>query len=119
MVTLDNKGEPIPPPLLIPLPRIGYLYMELEVVLQHFGLAEERSEDYWFSCEGEAVRWNLPIGALYDSFIGACQGASDAQQLWKLSLHCDHFPGDSIIQCSKESAKLQFMDRLKVRTFYL
>merc|ERR1712130_886071 len=110
-----SKKEPVS--IFLLLPRVSYLPLVTEKVYNHFiSYAPALSDGMWFEFNGHALKWNIPIGALYDLYINE-QNKQDP--VWRLIVHFQSYPSDDIImQCdNKNVVKNSFFNYLKQAVF--
>ena len=55
-------------PLYVSLPRVGLLTMLRDKAKAHFARSDDESRVMWFDCAGVPLKWQVPIGVLYDMF---------------------------------------------------
>jgi len=96
-----------PQPLLLLVPRVGYLSLLADTVREHFAsFAPTVDGRLWFEYEGNPVRWHYPAGALYD--------AAGPQGPWQLTAHFLSFPEEELLACQDENAvKMVFFQAAK------
>ncbi|KAH1012804.1 hypothetical protein HUJ05_011893 [Dendroctonus ponderosae] len=64
----------------------------------------------WLKCNGQPMKWHLPIGLLYDLLIDS----EDEALPWVISVHFDKFPDSKIYRLSnKETVESYFMSCIK------
>lgn len=63
-------GMQPPEPMFLMVSRLTYLPLVSEKVTKHFNryIANEHHDEVWFECNGHPIKWNCPIGILYDLF---------------------------------------------------
>ena len=104
----------------IHFPRLSYLPFLLARLHAFFSAAfidpATRPHKGWFSCQGVALKWQHPVGLLYDLFAGSEPSFAQASQRngqpylehegdqirlsttpWKLTLHYSDWPVDQLI----------------------
>ncbi|KAK6457879.1 autophagy protein Apg5-domain-containing protein [Scheffersomyces xylosifermentans] len=82
--------------------RFSYLTLQLPNIIQYFQdfQPELAQRQLWFEYEGVPVKWNLPVGFLYDflhlpSVVGDIEGSSGRS--WTLVLRTQEYPSEYII----------------------
>eukprot|EP00041_Stephanoeca_diplocostata_P019863 m.432780 g.432780 ORF g.432780 m.432780 type:complete len:288 (-) comp21414_c1_seq4:782-1645(-) len=102
-------------PFFMLAPRTGYLTLCAEKIRQHFHLpvpsgsnSSENVDEMWFEHEGRALKWNMPIGVLYD-----CIG-SDRGLPWSVTVHIKNYPETILLRCpSMATIETYFVNQLK------
>ncbi|XP_040576577.1 autophagy protein 5 [Lepeophtheirus salmonis] len=115
---LDGDFGGVSEPFYLMLPRQSYLPLTLEKVRKHFSKhTESPNADIWFSCNGSAIRWHLPVGLLFDSFMMGQETEDNDASFhlpWNLNVVFGEFPSEEIIRFnSRESLETYFMSCLK------
>ncbi|KAL0478930.1 autophagy-related protein ATG5 [Acrasis kona] len=88
-----------PYPFYVMIPRQSYLPTLGESVRNHFVdyVSTFNKSDLWFECQGEVLKWNLPVGVLFDVH-------NTSHNLpWSITVHFNAFPTDKIYKCLSES----------------
>lgn len=100
-----------PQPLVLMVPRVGYLTLISELVREHFAQHVPALDGrLWFEDRGSPVRWHYPAGVLYD--------AANIKGPWHLTAHFLSFPESEILVCQDEaSAKMVFFQAVKEAMF--
>eukprot|EP01127_Copromyxa_protea_P003067 TRINITY_DN1293_c0_g1_i2.p1 TRINITY_DN1293_c0_g1~~TRINITY_DN1293_c0_g1_i2.p1 ORF type:complete len:258 (+),score=32.28 TRINITY_DN1293_c0_g1_i2:485-1258(+) len=83
------------------LPRHSYLPMGLDTLREHFNITTPR-EDMWFSSGEVPLRWNYPVGVLYDVF-------GNNALPWSITVQTQDFPTAVLLRCP---------DEVTLRSFY-
>lgn len=82
-----------PLPIYMLLPRMSYLPLVTKTVREHFAeSAPAMRGDAWFDHDRVPLRWNLPIGVLFDLFPGASLP-------FQITIHFTGFPTASLLPC--------------------
>ena len=117
---------------LIAVPRISYLPLLLPKLHAFFRqlLIKEDTEAWhgWFSFENVPLKWQFPIGLLYDIYSGASDRLQDenghsskktsqtsspvepmpeAQRTWQLTLHFDDYPAEVLVRLDEAGKVLR------------
>ena len=107
-----SKQDPVS--IFLSVPRVSYLPLVTQKVHTHFAeYAPALSDGMWFEFNGSALKWNFPIGVLYDLYVD-----SD-DPVWRLTVHFQSYPKDDVImRCdSKDVVKICFFNYLKQAVF--
>jgi len=100
------------PTYYIMQPRMSYFFLLIPQLIEFYSeLLEGKgisNDEYWFSCRGEPLRFDLPIGVLYDTFIR--ENSSHDNLPFKICLHYHKFPTYSL---QKGMSKYIFQQSLK------
>ena len=100
-------------------PRLNYLFSFLKELKEHFDEyappnALENYEDMWFEYNKVPLKWNTPLGVLYDTLVGSAQ---DADLPWCITFHYRGFPEDKILAMSGLNfIKYSYINALKEST---
>eukprot|EP01127_Copromyxa_protea_P003066 TRINITY_DN1293_c0_g1_i1.p1 TRINITY_DN1293_c0_g1~~TRINITY_DN1293_c0_g1_i1.p1 ORF type:complete len:264 (+),score=42.14 TRINITY_DN1293_c0_g1_i1:112-792(+) len=90
--------------------RHSYLSMSLDTLREHFGVTTPR-EDMWFSSGEVPLRWNYPVGILYDVF-------GHRALPWPITVHVQDFPAGVLLRCPDEvTLKSFYWNTLKQANF--
>jgi len=104
-----------PEPFFMMLPRISYFPLLWEKIQRHFVrfVAEEnRSSPIWLDFNQVPLRWQYPIGVLFDLM------AKDVVLPWTITVHFNDFPEKEVIPCpNRQVAEVQFMNSVKEADF--
>ena len=68
--------------------------------LSHF--IPEKCPDLWFELNGAPLRWQLPIGVIYDCYTYD----SDKVEILPITIHTTNFPPQTLIRCDERSTAL-------------
>lgn len=124
-------------PYLIQYPRLSYLPFILPRLHTFFGSSLINPEvipyDGWFSFEDVPLKWQYPLGLLYDLFSGASpaqasdfdvqnKSSSDEQEgqlPWRLTLHFTEWPEQALVRPDAEGKMLHdaFINSVKEADF--
>eukprot|EP01084_Bolivina_argentea_P123173 218293_1 len=118
-----SKKDPVS--IFLLLPRISYLPLVTEKVHNHFvSYAPALSDGMWFEFNGHALKWNFPIGLLYDLYIYEQHKINNnnnttGDPVWKLIVHFQSYPSEDIIMAcnNKNVVKISFFNYLKQSVF--
>lgn len=100
-------------PYYVMLPRLGYLPLVMDSVLRHFAKSlprgeEVHGEEVWVESDGTALKWQYPIGLLYDLHN------TNSTLPWQLTVHLKGFPRGELLEGpSREAMEALFMSALK------
>lgn len=126
------NGIQDPVSIFLLLPRISYLPLVTEKVHNHFATyAPALSDGMWFEFNGNPLKWNFPIGVLYDLYIHEQyknpnnndnnDGKIDQNDdpVWKIIVHFQSYPSEDVImRCDNINAvKILFFNYLKQSLF--
>eukprot|EP00455_Lapot_gusevi_P011781 TRINITY_DN1549_c0_g3_i1.p1 TRINITY_DN1549_c0_g3~~TRINITY_DN1549_c0_g3_i1.p1 ORF type:complete len:350 (+),score=69.97 TRINITY_DN1549_c0_g3_i1:106-1050(+) len=102
-----------PPPLYMLLPRMSYLPLVSAAARSHFFSSAPPVEDeMWFEYDGFPLKWNIPIGVLFDLFGGR------RHMPWPLTVHFQRFPEKKLLRCRNQDAvKFHFVNSFKEAMF--
>jgi len=99
----DTKDPDSPPqPFCLFLPRNSYLPLATDKVRKYFSPhlrgepAGEGQQEMWFSCNGVSLRWQHPVGVLYD-LLSLQPGPEPAVLPWSLTAHFSSFPAEELL----------------------
>jgi len=112
-------------PFYLLAPRGGYLTLCSDKITKHFqsqpkqqvsgsapSALDLQSSEIWFEYQGRALKWNHPIGVLYDSF------ASTDGLPWRVVVHTSNYPTDRVMRCDGMAAiESHFVGQLKQASF--
>ncbi|KAL7641761.1 UNVERIFIED_CONTAM: hypothetical protein RMT77_007635 [Armadillidium vulgare] len=100
-----------PDPHYLMVPRMSYFPIVLDKVKKYFTRSinsELKIDEIWLDFEGIPLKWNYPIGVLFDLHTGG------KTIPWPLTVHFSNFPEESIIRCrSREAIESQFLASVK------
>jgi len=95
------------------LPRQSLLPFVTEAVRKHFlPFAPPIIGDsqMWFEHAGDALRWQLPIGVLYDLLVG---DRGEERLPWEITVHFQQFPSGTLLRSSPQDAEQLLLNALK------
>jgi autophagy-related protein 5 len=105
-----------PRPYFISSPRIAYLGIIADELIDHFKESAPpfKRNEVWFDYDSKPLNWQLPVGVLYDLSVG-----SRARLLpWELTIHFTAFPKSRLVREEGESAsKSNYFHSLKQGLF--
>lgn len=108
-----DADEPFEPFYLL-APRGGYLTLCVDKIRRHFQSDHGAAADpvMWFEYKDRPLKWNHPIGVLYDSFA-ASEGLP-----WRVQVHTSGYPGDQLIPYTGiADVEAHFVSQLKQASF--
>eukprot|EP00118_Oscarella_pearsei_P026002 m.309200 g.309200 ORF g.309200 m.309200 type:complete len:270 (+) comp45777_c0_seq1:36-845(+) len=103
-----------PEPYFLLLPRMSYLPLVTDKVKLHFQktVSQEEGDEMWFEYDDQPLKWQHPIGVLFD-----LHGNPD-QVPWNVTVHFKRFPEDELIRCpGEEAVESLFMSTVKEADF--
>ncbi|XP_050523919.1 autophagy protein 5 [Daktulosphaira vitifoliae] len=110
----EIHGLQNPEPIYLMVPRMSYFPLVCDKVKKHFvkHIDPEKQElEMWLEYNNTPLKWNYPIGVLYDLFIF---NDRPVNLPWLITVHFDNFPEDQLIRCScREVIESNFMSCLK------
>eukprot|EP01083_Nonionella_stella_P069511 185327_1 len=112
-----SKKDPVS--IFLLLPRVSYLPLVTEKVHNHFAAyAPALSDGMWFEFNDHPLKWNFPIGLLYDLYVNEQYQCSN-DPVWRLTVHFQSYPSpDVVMSCdNKNVVKTSFFDYLKQSVF--
>ena len=75
---------------------------------------QEDLKDMWFCSEGQPIKWQLPLGLIYDIF----RPSKDDLSPLNIELHFDNFPEGKVLRCdSFQTVKQMFNHSFKESCF--
>lgn len=89
-------------------PRTGYLPLCAEKIRRHYNLSTEladEEDEMWFEFRGRPLRWNHPIGVLFDCFAGE-------DTPWEVTVHIKNYP-DCLMRSSGNAVETHFINQIK------
>ena len=100
----------LPRPYCMVLPRQSLLPFVTEGVHSHFKPhGPPMGSEIWFEANGEPLRWQIPIGVLFDLL-----NAADAVTLpWRITVHLQAFPADAVLRSTRQEAESVLLNALK------
>ena len=115
----DELVTLVPPrPYCMCLPRQSLLPLAADVVRKHFEpfAPPMGAANLWFEAEGTPLRWQMPIGVLYDLLCG--EDAATRHELpWRITVHFASFPTGDVLRATVREAESVLMNNLKESTF--
>ena len=88
-----------PPPLVRLLPRHAYLPSVAGAALSlHRDLLPPGEDTTWFSCDGVPLKWQIPVGVLYDLVVAG------REMPWMLQVHHRFFPSGVLLPMADPAA---------------
>eukprot|EP00040_Diaphanoeca_grandis_P005592 m.33570 g.33570 ORF g.33570 m.33570 type:complete len:287 (-) comp16840_c0_seq1:288-1148(-) len=106
----DGRSSDNYEPFFLLAPRTGYLTLCSDKIRRHFHLPLVTSIDneIWFEYNGRPLKWNNPIGVLYDCF-GADKGLP-----WEVTVHVKNYPESQIMRCASMGViETHFINQIK------
>lgn len=100
-------------PYFLLAPRTGYLALCADKIRQHFHLSApdadaDGDDELWFEFRGRPLKWNLPVGVLFDSL------AADHGLPWSVTVHVKNYPEGLLLRCpSMATIETYFINQLK------
>ena len=79
-------------------PRMSYLFLLTpkltEFYSEYFDPSERSLDDYWYSFKGYPLRYDIPIGVLYDTLVEKSEEKKDGTRNlpFKIAFHYNGFP---------------------------
>ncbi|ABN65685.2 predicted protein [Scheffersomyces stipitis CBS 6054] len=80
--------------------RNSYITLKLPAIVEYFSAFVQglSSKQLWFEYEGVPIKWNLPVGLLYDYLhLPSLLGNFESSSSWTVYLRYDDYPSDYII----------------------
>ena len=123
LCTTDITSLEPPGPFFAVVPRAAYLHCSAADVVAYFarfsaaaaaadGAGERR---VWFedTLRGEALRWHVPTGVMYDA-----RSAAGDDLPWRITVHLRGYPRDTLLPCKgDEDVRWKYLNSLKQATF--
>lgn len=102
-------------PLCLKVPR--YIPLGLFTFQKFSEFIGVSCHDLWFSIDGKPIRWNLPIGVLYDTYITKEKYGDTLQ----IGVNMSNFPNDSnVLRCdSMNLVSFSFCQAIKESSFVM
>lgn len=94
-----------PPPFYIMAPRLSYLPLVSRSARESFGEAapDVGESGVWFEHEGKPLRWNIPIGVLFDFHRKSSPKNIDPEDLpFRITIRFQGFPKTNLLPCAGE-----------------
>jgi len=97
-----------PEPYYLMVPRMSFLPIVTDAVKEYFRQsAPSKIDEIWYECNGTILRWQFPIGVLYDLYGGD-------RFPWPITVHFQNFPSGQILRCPEiDTVQKNFMNMLK------
>ena len=109
-----SKKEP--QSIFLLLPRMSYLLLVTNKIRKYFTpYAAALSDGIWFKYNDYPLKWNMPIGILFDLFNAEneCSGP-----VWKVTVHFQSYPEEEIMRCDHiDTVKSMYFNALKQSIF--
>lgn len=102
------------------LSRINYLGIYLEEITQYFRpfVRHQDSDGVWLEYNGEPLKWNAPIGVLYDYLCSWYDEQRHTTLPWRITVRFFAFPRDRIPELQNdEDFQWNFINNLKESFF--
>lgn len=98
---------------LLSVHRNSYYPFYYDQLVSYFKVYVPRLEEHsiWLEYDGVPVKWNLPIGTLYD-YLHLTTRLTDNSNVWTLILKYKDFPSDYIIPFYKEGTQINYLKSL-------
>eukprot|EP00039_Didymoeca_costata_P006041 m.87005 g.87005 ORF g.87005 m.87005 type:complete len:256 (-) comp13083_c1_seq1:231-998(-) len=97
-------------PFYLLAPRCGYLTMCCEKLKKNFQSELPDGAEIWFQHNGIPLKWNYPIGVLYDSY--------GSNLPWRVSVQTSNYPDTKLMKCSGMSVvEAHYISQLKQANF--
>ncbi|ORY03625.1 APG5-domain-containing protein [Basidiobolus meristosporus CBS 931.73] len=114
-------NTPVPEPHYALIRRCSYFPLVTATIIRQLlapiSAFDGKETDIWYSCNRVPLKWNYPIGLLYDLATATSNfssGAHDGSLPWKVTVHCKEYPGDKLIRSpSSNMARDYFMSIMK------
>eukprot|EP00048_Salpingoeca_helianthica_P021720 m.14072 g.14072 ORF g.14072 m.14072 type:complete len:306 (+) comp6329_c0_seq1:13-930(+) len=93
--------------------RVSFLALCTEKIRQHFQLpAQQTKEDeVWYEYNGQPLRWNIPVGVLFDSLVPS------GTLPWQITVKSKAYPEATLLRCTDMSTLENFfINRVKEAT---
>lgn len=108
-----------PRPYTMVLPRQSLLPFVTETVRKHFmPFGPPMGGELWFEAGGEALRWQIPIGVLFDILAGEEAAVAGAALPWRITVHFQAFPAE-LLQATQSEAEAVLLNALKESSFLM
>ena len=106
-----------PRPYAMVLPRQSFLPFVTDAVRRHFEpYGPPMGGELWFEASGVALRWQIPIGVLFDLLVGE-QSAVAHTLPWRITIHFQSFPTDALLRATVPEAEAVLLNALKESCF--
>ena len=107
-----------PKPYCLCLPRQSLLPLAADRIRAHFEafVPPMAGDALWFEYDGTPLRWQLPIGVLYDLLCG--EESQTRQDLpWRITVHFASFPANELLRATVREAESVLLNGLKEACF--
>mmetsp|Transcript_13652 Transcript_13652/g.35084 ORF Transcript_13652/g.35084 Transcript_13652/m.35084 type:complete len:277 (-) Transcript_13652:19-849(-) len=104
----DRRAANTHEPYYLLAPRTGYLPLCAEKIRRHYNLPTEidaDADEMWFEHRGRPLRWNHPIGVLFDSFAGD-------DKPWEVTVHVKNYP-DCLMRAGGNAVETHYINQVK------
>ena len=103
-----------PRPYTMVLPRQSILPFVSEALEKHFApFSPPMGGELWYEVNGVPLRWQIPIGVLFDLLQGEEVKVSGGDLPWKITVHFQSFPADQLLHATKSEAETVLLNALK------
>ena len=100
-----------PRPYHICLPRQTMLPFVCEAVRQHFApYGPPMGGEMWFQHAGSPLRWQLPVGVLFDLM---CDAYTEDRLPWRITVQFQSFPSNVLLRATRQEAEAVLLNALK------
>ena len=83
------------------LPRQSLLPFVFDDLRKHFEpFAPPMGGELWFEYDGVPLRWQIPIGVLFDLLVGEHAAVCDRLP-WRITVHFQAFPAETLMRASR------------------
>ena len=107
-------GIRAPRPFYKCLPRQSLLPFVCESVREHFApYGPPMGGQMWFESNGVPLRWQLPIGVLFDLLVGTDSRSAAITLPWQITIHFTSFPSGTLLQATLKEAESVLLNALK------
>lgn len=100
----------VPEPCYMLIPRVSYFPLVYDKLEKLYGRAakQEPSDEIWLSSEAVALKWQYPVGVLYDLY------GRGGQLPWTVTVHFKDFPEEVLLHCQgKDAVEAHFKSKIK------
>jgi autophagy-related protein 5 len=123
MISHEITSLQTPYPLYMMVPRQSYFTLLIDTVRNHFEsyVSTFNKDEIWFEYDNQPLKWNMPVGVLYDACMLHNTAGSDVQRTtlskelpWRVTVHFHSFPSEQLIRI-KSDVDIQwiYMNALK------
>jgi len=100
-----------PRPFHACLPRQALLPLAIDAARAHFEkFAPPIGGEMWFEYADEPLRWQLPVGVLFDLMVGEDDGEALP---WEVTVHFQRFPQEAVLRATGTEAEAVLLNALK------